>query len=43
MNAPKYPHISVGAGLVPSRVSGNHSGAITPGGHKILPYDVVVI
>jgi hypothetical protein len=26
---------------VPSRVSKNHVGVITTGGHKILPYDVV--
>ena len=38
-----YPrnHLHVGAGLVPARVSGHHSGVITTGGHKILPYDVV--
>jgi hypothetical protein len=40
---PLYPHISVGEGLVPSRVSGSEVGVITTGGHKILPYDVVVI
>ena len=26
-----------------ARVSGHQSGVITLGGHKILPYDVVVI
>jgi hypothetical protein len=36
-------HILVGEGLVPSRVSGNHLGVITTGGHKILSYDVVWI
>ena len=28
---------------MPSRVSGNHVGVITTGGHKTLPYDVVVV
>jgi hypothetical protein len=41
--SPIYPHICVGKDLVPSRVSENHVGAITPGGHKTLPYDEVMI
>ena len=40
---PIYPHVSVGADLVSARVSRNDLGVITTGGHKILPYDVVVI
>ncbi len=28
---------------MPARVSENHLGVITTGGHKILPYDVVVV
>jgi hypothetical protein len=42
-NAPQYPHISVGASLVPALVSRIQISAITTGGHKILPYDVVEI
>jgi hypothetical protein len=38
-----YPHIPVGEDLVPSRVSENHVGVITPGRHKTLPYDEVMI
>ena len=37
------PHFPVGKGLVPSRVSENQIGVITPGRHKTGPYDVVVI
>ncbi len=37
MNSLLYPHISVRAGLVPARVSGNHIVIISTGGPKILP------
>src|SRR4051794_28007258 len=39
---PANPDISVGESLVPSHVSENQFGVITTGGHKTLPYDVLV-
>ena len=39
---PDITHISVGEGLVPSRVKDPNIRVITPGGHRTLPYDTVV-
>jgi hypothetical protein len=40
---PIYPHVPVGEGLVRSRGDNANIVPGNPGGHKNLPYDVVVI